>query len=107
MTSAIPNDPADPAQEQERWQLRLYVAGQSPKSLTALANLTRLCEEHMPSQYDIEVVDLIEHPQLAAGDGIIAVPTLVRRLPPPIRKIIGDLSDADRVLIGLELRPIG
>jgi circadian clock protein KaiB len=87
------------------WHLRLYIAGQSPKSLTAFANLKKLCEEHLESRYEIEVVDLVEHPQLAAGDEILAIPTLVRRLPAPMRKIIGDLSDADRVLIGLQLRP--
>jgi circadian clock protein KaiB len=89
----------------ERWNLRLYVAGQSPKSLKAFANLTRLCEEHLPGQYEIEIVDLVANPQLAAGDEIIAIPTLVRRLPSPMRKIIGDLSDQDRVLVGLQLRP--
>ncbi len=89
----------------ERWNLRLYVAGQSPKSLKAFANLTRLCEEHLPGQYEIEIIDLVAEPQLAAGDEIIAIPTLVRRLPSPMRKIIGDLSDQDRVLVGLQLRP--
>jgi circadian clock protein KaiB len=87
------------------WRLRLYIAGQSPKSLTAFANLKKLCEEHLDARYEIEVVDLVEHPQLAAGDEIIAIPTLVRRLPAPMRRIIGDLSDADRVLVGLQLRP--
>ena len=86
------------------WQLRLYVAGQTPNSLRALANLRRLCEEHVPGQYEIEVIDLLENPQLARGDEIVAVPTLVRRLPPPLRKIIGDLSDAERVVVGLQLR---
>lgn len=85
--------------------LRLYVAGQSPKSLKALANLKRLCDEHLPGRYEIEVVDLVQNPRLAAGDGIIAIPTLVRRLPEPIRKIIGDLSDAERVIVGLQLLP--
>jgi circadian clock protein KaiB len=89
----------------ERWNLRLYVAGQSPKSLKAFANLTRLCEEHLPERYEIEIIDLIANPQLAAGDEIIAIPTLVRRLPSPMRKIIGDLSDQDRVLVGLQIRP--
>ncbi len=83
--------------------LRLYVAGQSPKSLRALANLKRLCEEHLDSDYEIEVVDLLEQPRLAAGDEIVAVPTLVRRLPKPMRKIIGDLSDPERVIVGLQL----
>jgi len=87
------------------WELRLYVAGQSPKSLAALANLRALCEEHLAGQYEIEVIDLLEQPQLAAGDQIVAVPTLVRKLPEPVRKIIGDLSNTDRVLVGLDLRP--
>ena len=91
--------------ERERWNLRLYVAGQSPKSLQAFANLTRLCEEYLPELYEIEIIDLVANPQLAAGDEIVAIPTLVRRLPSPMRKIIGDLSDEDRVLVGLQLRP--
>jgi circadian clock protein KaiB len=103
-TIALEAPPAVKA-PREHWTLRLYVAGQSPKSLKAYANLLRLCEEHLESQYDIEVVDLVENPQLAANDEIIAIPTLVRRLPPPMRKIIGDLSDAHRVLVGLQLRP--
>jgi len=85
------------------WRLRLYVAGQTPKSMTAFNNLRKLCEEHLPGQYTIEVVDLLENPQLAAGDQILAIPTLVRRLPPPIRKIIGDLSDTQRTLVGLNI----
>jgi circadian clock protein KaiB len=89
------------------WELRLYVAGQTPKSLTAFANLKKLCEEHLAGQYTIEVVDLMKHPQLAEGDQIVAIPTLVRRLPEPVRKIIGDLSSTDRVLVGLQLRPAG
>ena len=87
------------------WQLRLYVAGQSPKSLTAFSNLVKLCNEHLEGRYQIEVIDLLENPQLAAGDEIVAVPTLVRSLPPPLRKIIGDLSNTSRVLVGLQLRP--
>jgi circadian clock protein KaiB len=87
------------------WELRLYVAGQTPKSLTAFANLRRLCEEHLAGQYTIEVVDLMKHPQLAEGDQIVAIPTLVRKLPEPVRKIIGDLSSSERVLVGLQLRP--
>jgi circadian clock protein KaiB len=86
------------------WQLRLYVAGQSPKCLTAFANLKRICEEHLADRYDIEIVDLLERPQLAAGDQILAIPTLVRKLPEPVRKIIGDLSNTERVLVGLDLR---
>jgi circadian clock protein KaiB len=92
-------------EEPECWHLRLYVAGQSPKSLEAFANLMRICEQHLESRYEIEIVDLVENPQLAAGDEIVAIPTLVRRLPAPMRKIIGDLSDSDRVLVGLQLRP--
>ncbi len=91
--------------EPEQWHLRLYVAGQSPKSLRAYANLMALCEEQLDSRYDVEIVDLLQNPQLAAGDEIVAIPTLVRRLPAPMRKIIGDLSDSDRVLVGLQLRP--
>ena len=85
------------------FHLRLYVAGASPKSLRALANLKQLCEESLAPGYVIEVIDLVEQPQLAAGDEIIAVPTLVRRLPAPMRKIIGDLSDSERVVVGLQL----
>lgn len=85
--------------------LRLYVAGQSPKSLRAVSNLKRLCEEHLDSRYEIEIVDLVANPKLAAGDEIIAIPTLVRKLPAPIRKIIGDLSDPERVIVGLQLLP--
>jgi circadian clock protein KaiB len=89
------------------WQLRLYVAGQTAKSVAALANLKRLCETHLAGRYSIEVIDLREKPQLAAGDQILALPTLVRRLPEPIRKIIGDLSNEQRVLVGLDLRSAG
>jgi len=87
------------------WDLRLYVAGQSPKSLLAFANLKRICEEHLGGRYQIEVVDLLENPELAMGDQIFAIPTLVRKLPEPVRKIIGDLSNTDRALVGLDLRP--
>ena len=86
------------------WQLRLYVAGQSPRCLTAFANLKRICEEHLAGRYDIEIVDLLERPQLAAGDQILAIPTLVRKLPEPVRKIIGVLSNTERVLVGLDIR---
>ena len=86
-------------------QLRLYVAGQTPKSLAAFANLKRICEVHLKGRYCIEVVDLVEQPQLSKGDQILAIPTLVRKLPQPVRKIIGDLSDTERVLVGLDLRP--
>ena len=88
-----------------RWQLRLYVAGQTPKSIAALANLKRLCETHLAGRYEIEVIDLLKNPRLAAGDQILAVPTLVRKLPTPVKKIIGDLSNEVRVLVGLDLRP--
>ena len=100
-------DPADddPAGGGEVFDLRLYVAGQSPHSVRAVENLHRVCDQHLAGRYRIEVIDLIEHPKLVRGDEIIAVPTLVRRLPEPIRSIIGDLSDTDRVLVGLQLRP--
>jgi len=87
------------------WDLRLYVAGQTPKSVAAFTNLKRICEEHLKGQYHIEVIDLLKQPQLAKGDQILAVPTLVRKLPQPIKKIIGDLSNTERVLVGLDLRP--
>lgn len=93
------------ARDDPQYELRLYVAGQTPKSLTAFANLKKLCEEHLAGRYRIEIIDLLEHPQLAAGDQIIAIPTLVRQLPPPLKKIIGDLSNTERVLVGLDLRP--
>ena len=85
--------------------LRLYVAGQTPKSITAFINLKKICEEHLAGRYKIEVIDLLENPQLAQGDQILAIPTLVRRLPEPMRRIIGDLSNTERVLIGLDLLP--
>jgi circadian clock protein KaiB len=88
------------------FELRLYVAGQTPKSLAAFANLKRICETHLAEEYTIEVIDLIKTPQLAAGDRILAVPTLVRRLPEPIKKIIGDLSSEERVLVGLDIQPV-
>jgi circadian clock protein KaiB len=88
-----------------KFDLRLYVAGQTAKSRAALANLQQICETHLAGQYRIEVIDLMKTPQLAAGDQILAVPTLVRRLPEPIKKIIGDLSDEERVLVGLDVRP--
>jgi circadian clock protein KaiB len=87
----------------QRWRLRLYVAGQTPKSITALSNLKRLCDSHLAGRYSIEVVDLLEKPQLARRDDIVVIPTLVRQLPPPIRKIIGDLSNVERVLVGLDV----
>jgi len=93
---------AEPA---DLWKLRLYVAGQTPKSLAAFANLKRLCEERLQGHYAIEVIDLLVNPRLAKDDQILAIPTLVRKLPPPIRKIIGDLSNTERVLVGLDLVP--
>ena len=93
-------------EKKKLWELRLYVAGQTPKSLAAFANLKAICEEHLPGCYEIEVIDLLVNPQLAKGDQIVAIPTLVRKLPQPIRKIIGDLSNAERVLVGLDLRPL-
>jgi len=89
------------------WVLRLYVAGQTPNSIKAFDNLKRICEEHLAARYRIEVIDLLENPQLAKGDQILAIPTLVRKLPPPVRKIIGNLSNIERVLVGLDLRPGG
>lgn len=91
--------------DNDTWYLRLYVAGESPKSLEAFANLKKLCETYIDHPYEIEIVDLLHNPRLARGDEILAIPTLVRRLPAPMRKIIGDLSDTDRVLVGLQLRP--
>jgi circadian clock protein KaiB len=88
----------------ELWDLRLYVAGQSPKCLEAFANLKEICDEHLQGRYRIEVVDLLENPQLARGDQILAIPTLVRKLPEPMRKIIGTLADTERVLVGLDIR---
>src|SRR5262249_27145187 len=96
---------AAPAQP-EVWELRLYVAGKTAKSIAAQENLQRLCEEHLPGQYRIEIIDLLVNPQLARGDQIVAIPTLVRKLPHPMRKIIGDLSNTERTLVGLQLRPM-
>ena len=89
----------------EKWELRLYTAGQTPKSLAALSNLKRLCDEHLSGRYSIVIIDLLQNPRLAKDDQIVAIPTLVRKLPEPIRKIIGDLSDTERALVGLQLRP--
>lgn len=104
MVSGWRGDSSEPA-DAETWELRLYVAGQTPKSLTAFANLKRFCDEHLPGRYVIEVVDLLENPQLAEGDQIVAIPTLVRKLPEPMKRIIGDLSSAERTFIGLDLKP--
>ncbi|MDB5062766.1 MAG: circadian clock protein KaiB [Mucilaginibacter sp.] len=89
----------------KKWELRLYIAGKTPKSVTAFSNLKKYCEEHLQGQYRIEVIDLLEQPQLAEGDQIFAIPTLVRKVPEPIRKIIGDLSNEEKVLVGLNIRP--
>jgi circadian clock protein KaiB len=97
---------AKPVAPTPEWALRLYVAGQTQRSAAALANLRRLCETHLAGRYEIEVIDLLVNPKLAAGDQILAVPTLVRKLPEPIKKIIGDLSDIERTLVGLDLHPL-
>jgi circadian clock protein KaiB len=92
---------------EESWQLRLYVAGQTPKSITAFDNLKKICAEHLEGKYSLEVIDLLVNPKLAKGDQILAVPTLVRKLPEPVKKIIGDLSNTERVLVGLDIKPLG
>ena len=97
--------PLPPAKKSDEWILRLYVAGQTPKSLAAFANLKRICEEHLQGRYRIEVIDLTKTPHLALHDQIVALPTLVRKLPEPIKRIIGDLSNLERVLVGMELQP--
>jgi len=100
------NNSTNPAEAgADYWELRLYVAGQTPKSIVAFANLKKICEQHMAGKYRIEVIDLVKDPQLARGDQILAIPTLVRKLPEPVRKIIGDLSNTERVLVGLDLVP--
>ncbi len=100
-----PTIPDTSTEDEEFWDLRLYVAGQTPKSVTALANLKKFCEEHLAGKYRIEVIDLVQNPKLARTDQILAIPTLVRRLPAPMRKIIGDLSDQEKVLVGFNLNP--
>jgi circadian clock protein KaiB len=92
--------------KEDFWELRLYVAGQTPKSITALVNLKKYCEEYLNGRYKIEVIDLLKNPQLAEGDQIFAIPTLVRKVPEPIRKIIGDLSNQEKVLVGLDIKPL-
>jgi len=92
--------------DHERWNLRLYVAGETPKCVQAFQHLKQICEEHLQGRYSIEVIDLLKNPTLASGDQIIAIPTLVRKLPPPVKKIIGDLTDTERVVVGLNLIPI-
>jgi len=108
-SNANKNGPKKVAGRRNRalWELRLYVAGMTPTSIRAFENLKKLCEEHLQGIYSIQVIDLLERPMLARGDQIIAVPTLVRRLPTPVKKIIGDLSNTERVLVGLDLRPAG
>ncbi len=96
--------PKPPRTAAKTWQLRLYVAGRTSRAVAAFANLKKICEEHLAGVYEIEIVDLLKNPQLARGDQIVAIPTLVRKLPPPIKKIIGDLSNEERVLVGLDLR---
>jgi circadian clock protein KaiB len=104
--SDIEIEEEDPAEvENDMWVLRLYVAGPSPKALTALKNLKKICIEQLNGKYTIEVIDLLKNPQLGADDQILALPTLVRKLPVPVRKIIGDLSNTERVLVGLDLKP--
>lgn len=105
MTTTPASEHSHSMLEPDWWYLRLYVAGQSPRSMHALANLKHLCEQHLAGHYEIEVIDLVERPSLARGDDILAIPTLVRRLPEPSRRIIGDLSDTARVLAGLQLEP--
>lgn len=107
MSRNVVDEPAKPVRAQKaEWQLRLYVAGATGKSVSALANLRRLCETHLAGRYEIEVIDLLVNPKLAAGDQILAVPTLVRKFPEPLRKIIGDLSNEERVLVGLDVKPV-
>jgi circadian clock protein KaiB len=97
---------AKAAAKEEIWNLRLYVAGQTQKSITAFANLKKICEEHLAGEYRIEVIDLLKNPQLAKGDQIVAIPTLVRKLPEPLKRIIGDLANTERVLVGLDIRSV-
>ena len=100
-----PNAEANTSADLHAYNLRLYVAGQTPKSLTAIANLRNICDEYLAGRYTVEVIDLLKTPQLAEGDQIVALPTLVRYLPPPLKRIIGTLSDTERVLVGLDIRP--
>lgn len=109
MTATRKKEPAQagvkPRPHEERWTLRLYVAGQTPKSIAAFSNLKKMCEEHLAGRYQIEVIDLLVTPKLAKDDQILAVPTLIRKLPEPMKRIIGDLSNTERVLVGLDVRP--
>lgn len=104
-TGSSAPEATDAPKGEAEWELRLYVAGQTPRSLAAMENLRQICEQHLNGRYHIEVVDLLIHPQLSRDDEILAVPTLVRKLPEPLKKIIGDLSNTERVLVGLQLRP--
>ncbi len=104
-TRPVLDTPREREPAEQAWELRLYVAGHTPKSITAFDNLKKICEEYMPGKYHIEVIDLVKSPQLAKGDQILAIPTLVRKLPAPLKKIIGDLSNTVRVLVGLDIRP--
>jgi circadian clock protein KaiB len=104
-TKPAPQEGFNPKNKTMEWELRLYVAGNTPNSTAAFSNLSQICETHMGGRYRIEIIDLLRSPQLASGDQIIAIPTLVRRLPTPIKKIIGDLSNTERVLVGLDLKP--
>jgi circadian clock protein KaiB len=104
-THAAPAVPAAPTEDQDFCELRLYVAGETPNCVLAFRNLRKICEEHLSGKYRIQVIDILKNPQLSCGDQILAVPTLVRKLPEPVRKIIGDLSNTERVLVGLDLRP--
>jgi circadian clock protein KaiB len=104
--SETPHSDGQDDGETERWNLRLYVAGETPKCVQAFQHLKRICEEHLQDRYTIEVIDLLKNPTLASGDQIIAIPTLVRQLPPPVKKIIGDLTNTERVIVGLNLTPI-
>ena len=106
VTKIAPRKAAGKQPKNDKWLLRLYIAGNTAKSISALENLKRYCEHHLCDRYEIEVIDLLKHPQLAAGDQILAIPTLVRKVPVPVRKIIGDLSNEEKVLVGLDIKPI-
>ncbi|MGD0022356.1 MAG: circadian clock KaiB family protein [Smithellaceae bacterium] len=106
MVTTVKGKKAKTEATKEIWRLRLYVAGQTPKSITAFANLKKICEEHLAGKYKIEVIDLLKNPKLAKGHQIVAIPTLVREIPEPLKKIIGDLADTERVLVGLDIRSI-
>ena len=105
MVTTVKGKKAKTGAKKEIWNLRLYVAGQTPKSITAFSNLKKICDEHLAGKYRIEVIDLLKNPQLAKGDQIIAIPTLVRKLPEPLKRMIGDLANTERVLVGLDIRP--